>query len=214
MARSARGSLAVPLPPQAGDDRKLVSTGYAYWRLSRVEAPRRTVGTTDRASPTNTDAGAGPSSYGARMSSEPTRVLVVAHRTAATPRLLDAVRERARRGPCAFTLLVPRPYWDPDTEEAAATLELAIPLLDRATATHVRGVIGTTDPFEAVRDALARERYDEAIVSTLPLHVSRWLRHDLPHRIEQLGLPVTVVTAERSERDVAARGGPSPGRLG
>lgn len=145
------------------------------------------------------------------MSSEPRRVLIVAHRTAATPRLLDAVRERARRGSCAFTLLVPRPYWDPDTEEAAATLELAIPLLDRATGTHVRGAIGTRDPFEAVRDALARERYDEVIVSTLPLHVSRWLRHDLPHRVEQLGVPVTVVTAERSERDVAARSGPPPG---
>lgn len=145
------------------------------------------------------------------MSSDPARVLIVAHRTAATPRLLDAVRERAQRGPCSFTLLVPRPYWDPDTEEAAVTLELAIPLLDRATGTHVQGAIGTTDPFEAVREALARERYDEAIVSTLPLHVSRWLRHDLPRRVEQLGLPVTVVTAERSERSVARSGSPPPG---
>src|SRR3954469_18918250 len=41
------------------------------------------------------------------MDSSPTRVLVVAHRTAATPALLDAVRERAARGPSAFTLLVP-----------------------------------------------------------------------------------------------------------
>ncbi len=62
-----------------------------------------------------------------------TRVLVVAHRTAATPRLLDEVRARSRRSPCDFTLLVPRPYWDPETEEAAVTLELAIPLLDEAT---------------------------------------------------------------------------------
>ena len=38
----------------------------------------------------------------------PSRVLVVAHKTAATQPLLDAVRERAERGPASFTLLVPR----------------------------------------------------------------------------------------------------------
>jgi hypothetical protein len=128
------------------------------------------------------------------------RVLIVAHRTAATPRLLDAVAERARGGECSFTLLVPRPYWDPDTEEAAATLELAIPLLDAAAGSHVHGIIGSTDPYEAVREALERGDYDEVIVSTLPEQVSRWLRRDLPRRIEQLGLPVTVVTAQRSSR--------------
>lgn len=134
--------------------------------------------------------------------SEPARVLIVAYRTAATAALRDAVHRRAARGPCAFTLLVPRPYWDPDTEEGAITLELAIPLLDRAAGSHVRGVIGATDPYEAVRELLERERFDEAIVSTLPAHVSRWLRLDLPHRIEQLGLSVQVVTAVHAQRAV------------
>lgn len=132
------------------------------------------------------------------------RVLIVAQRTAATPRLLEAVAERARRGPCEFTLLVPRPYWDPDTEEAATTLELAIPLLDRAAGSHVRGLVGQTDPFEAVQELLERERFDEVIVSTLPHRVSRWLRVDLAHRVEHLGVPVTVVTAEEAERPVAS----------
>src|ERR671937_2489855 len=100
---------------------------------------------------------------GRDMSAAPTRVLVVAHRTAATPRLLDAVRARARRSPCTFTLLVPRPYWDPDTEEAAATLELAIPLLDEAAGDHVEGIVGDSDPFVAVQQTLIRGSVDEVI---------------------------------------------------
>lgn len=129
-----------------------------------------------------------------------TRVLIVAHKTAATPKLLEAVRARVGEGPCHFTLLVPRPYWDPDTEEAAAVLELAIPLLDQAAAGHVDGWVGASDPFEAVRDAVEREDFDEVIVSTLPQRVSAWLRRDLPHRVAQLGLPTTVVTASQAER--------------
>ncbi len=134
----------------------------------------------------------------------PAGVLIVAHRTAATPKLLAAIHERAGRGPCAFTLLVPRSYWDPDTEEAAATLELAIPLLEGAAGGHVEGIVGSAeDPLAAIQDALGRGRFDEVIISTLPAHVSRWLHRDLPHRVEQLGLPVTVLTAEQSHRGFA-----------
>jgi hypothetical protein len=130
----------------------------------------------------------------------PIQILVVAYRTAATPRLLEAVRDRARRGPCAFTLLLPRPYWDPDTEEAALTLELAVPLLEEAAGAHVEGVVGDSDPLVAVRELLGARHFDEVIVSTLPEHVSHWLRRDLPRRMEQLGVPVTVVTAKRWDR--------------
>jgi hypothetical protein len=135
-------------------------------------------------------------------SAAPARVLVVAHKTAATPRLLDEVRARARRSPCAFTLLVPRPYWDPETDEAAATLELALPLLDEAAGGHVEGIVGDSDPFVAVQHALEQYGFDEVIVSTLPARVSRWLHRDLPHRVQSLGLDVTVVTAKQLERAV------------
>jgi hypothetical protein len=131
------------------------------------------------------------------------RILIVANRTAATPRLMAEVRERAARGPCRFTLLVPRPFWDPDTEEAAITLELAIPLLDEAAGAHVEGIVGDTDPFVAVREALEADGFDEVIISTLPTHVSRWLRLDLPARVKRLGLPVTVVTAEKASRTLS-----------
>lgn len=130
----------------------------------------------------------------------PTHVLIVAHRTAATPLLLNAVRARAARSPCRFTLLVPRPYWDPDTEEAEATLELALPLLAEAAGRPVHGIIGDSDPAVAMREVVSSAEIDEIIISTLPARVSRWLRHDLPHRVEEFGLPVTVVTAQQSER--------------
>jgi hypothetical protein len=137
---------------------------------------------------------------GSTVSSASTRVLIVAYRTAATPLLLAEVGGRARRGACSFTLVVPRPYWDPDTEEAVATLELAIPLLEQAAGGRVEGIVGDTDPFVAVRDAVERFGFDEIIVSTLPARVSHWLRRDLPSRLRRLGIPVTVVTATQSAR--------------
>ena len=123
-------------------------------------------------------------------------VLIVAHRTAATPRLIEAVRRRAQAGAGPFTLLVPRTYWDPDTEVAALTIELAVPLLEEAVGAPVEALIGEGDPLNAVRAALEDGHYDEVIVSTLPERVSHWLRLDLPSRVERLGVPVETVTAE------------------
>jgi hypothetical protein len=133
-------------------------------------------------------------------------VLIVANRTAATPALLAQVRRRASEGPCHFTLLVPRPFWDADTEESAITLELAIPLLEEAAGGRVEGLVGGDDPLLAVKAALEADPYDEVIVSTLPARVSHWLRIDLPARVQRLGLPVTVVTAKKADRPLAPAG--------
>jgi hypothetical protein len=130
----------------------------------------------------------------------PRAVLIVAHRTAATPTLLEQVRARAAAGPCTFTLLVPRPLWDADTEEAEITLELAIPLLEEAAGGSVAGLTGDGDAFHAVADVLGSGSYDEVIISTLPARISRWLHIDLPARVQRLGFPVTVVTAKRRDR--------------
>lgn len=141
-------------------------------------------------------------------SSTPARVLVVAHRTAATPALLDAVRARAARGPATFTLLVPNAAHglhrvidaeDQPDDAAQAVLELALPLLEEAAGAPVEGMVGDPEPLSAIQDAINLRGFDEIIVSTLPARVSRWLHLDLPSKAGGLGLPVTTVTAkERS----------------
>ena len=138
--------------------------------------------------------------------STPTRVLVVANRTAATPALLEAVRARAAEGPCAFTLLVPSSAHglhrvvdpeDTDVSEAQSSIDLALPLLEEAAGgARVEGLVGDSDPFNAIQDAVNMHGFDEIIVSTLSPRVSRWLRMDLPRRLTVLGLPVTTVTAK------------------
>jgi len=147
---------------------------------------------------------------------EPTRVLVVAHKTAATPPLIEAVRERAARGPCTFTLLVPNAAHglhkviDPEDQSDVETqdvLALALPLLEEAAGGPVEGKVGDPNPMNAIQDAVNIDGYDEIIISTLPARVSRWLKLDLPSKIGGLGLPVTTVTAKEG----AARAAAGPG---
>ncbi|HVS28238.1 MAG TPA: hypothetical protein VHE14_01725 [Solirubrobacteraceae bacterium] len=138
-------------------------------------------------------------------SSSPARVLVVAARTAATPALINAVRERAAKGPSSFTLLVPNPAHglhrvvDPEdqtSDEAQQVLELALPLLEEAAGGPVEGMIGDPEPLTAIHDAVNVHGFDEIILSTLPKRVSRWLHLDLPSKLNGLGLPITTITAQ------------------
>jgi hypothetical protein len=146
------------------------------------------------------------------MSSD-ARILVVANRTAATPGLIAAVRERAAKGPATFTLLVPNSAHglhrlvDPEDQgqsEAEQTLELALPLLEEAAGGPVEGLVGDPEPLAAIQDAIHLHGFDEIIISTLPTRVSKWLRLDLPHKAAGLGLPVTTVTASGRAAEVTA----------
>jgi hypothetical protein len=59
--------------------------------------------------------------------------------------------------------------------------------------------VGDGDPLAAIQDECNFHDYDEVIVSTLPLKLSKWLRVDLPRKARAAtGLPVThVIGSER-----------------
>lgn len=139
---------------------------------------------------------------------EKAHVLVVANRTADSEELLAALRERAEKGPARFTLVVPStPHgvaWAADmhsgSAEAKGHMTKAVDRL-RAAGLEVDFILGDPDPVAAVEDAVnAGGEYTEAVVSTLPTHLSRWLKLDLPHRVERVtGLEVHHVVAAEPE---------------
>ena len=124
------------------------------------------------------------------------RVLVIASVTAASDDLLDALRARSERGEATFTLLMPA------TAPGLRGREAAEPALQEAlgrwreAGLTADGVVGASDPVEAVHELWQPARFDEIIVSTLPGHASRWLQFDFPHRVARItDCPVTHVIA-------------------
>jgi hypothetical protein len=134
----------------------------------------------------------------------PTRVLVVTDRTAATPELLAAMRERLAQGEVLFRLLVPNPahaemhLLHPErhdkAEQAEQVLRQALPAFEEIAGGHVIGSVSIRhDPYDAIEELMFSEPIDEIILSVAPHEVSRWLHLDLPHRLTHLHLPVTTV---------------------
>jgi len=133
-----------------------------------------------------------------------TNVLVVANRTAESPELLEALKQRAAQGDVVFSLLVPAtPHgvaWAADMHsgggEAEQHMENAVERMRSEGLQVAAGKVGDPDPVAAVQDEVNFTKYDEIVVSTLPGGISKWLKLDLPHRVERAtGLPVTHVTA-------------------
>jgi hypothetical protein len=144
----------------------------------------------------------------------PSRVLIVAPQTADSPALLAAVAERAAKGTCLFTPLVPAsPHGlhrvaapeDHGVAEAHRQLDAALPRLSALAGADVVGVVGSYDPLAAVQDAVNLLGLDEVIVSMLPARLSRWLRLGFPHKGGGLGVPVTEVSGgERAASPLSA----------
>jgi hypothetical protein len=138
-------------------------------------------------------------------------ILVVANRTAESPELLEALKRRAAEGDAVFSLLVPAtPHgvaWAADMHsgggEAEQHMENAVERMRAEGLEVTAGKVGDPDPVAAVQDEVNFTKYDEIVVSTLPGGISKWLKLDLPHRVERAtGLPVTHVSA--SEVKVAS----------
>jgi len=155
-------------------------------------------------------------------------LLVVTDRAAATPELLDAIRERVGRGPIQARVLVTNPApaeWHPRhperharADEARLALAEALPPIEHAVGGSVGGFVSIRhDPMDAIEETLHDEPFDELIIATAPHHIESRLHVDLPHRIAHLGLPVTSVpstgpVAEAAHRRAKLIGGASLGR--
>jgi len=128
--------------------------------------------------------------------------LVVANVTATSDELIAALKSRA---PASFTFVVPASPFSGGREAAEHKLAETLEQL-RAAGLEAEGSVGNADPILAVTDAWDPKKYDEIIVSTLPMRFSKWLHAGLPERIGKLtDAPVTHVVSQpaKPEPEVA-----------
>jgi hypothetical protein len=129
------------------------------------------------------------------------QILVVANQTLGGTSLRSEIQRRLADDTCKLTLVVPAtPPQEHATWTEGEAIDIARHRLDAAIKTFsemgadVEGVVGDASPITAIDDALRVKNYDEIIVSTLPPGLSRWLKQDLPHRVERrYELPVTMI---------------------
>jgi GABA permease len=122
--------------------------------------------------------------------------LVVANVTATSDELIQALKARAQAEAASFTLVIPATPFAGGREAAAAKLDEALEQL-RDAGLEADGCVANADPILAVTDTWDPKRYDEIIVSTLPMRFSKWLHAGLPERIGKLtDAPVTHVVSQ------------------
>lgn len=135
------------------------------------------------------------------------KYLIVAHQTAGGKALREEVERRSRlHDRTQFVLLVPATRiqhlftWTEgeSAAEARTRAQEAAELLRESGVRLMEERVGDPDPFVAVtREVRENPDYDGIILSTFPPGMSRWLRLDLPSRLErQLQIPVTHVVVE------------------
>jgi hypothetical protein len=129
------------------------------------------------------------------------RLLVVANRTESTPQLMEEVKHRARDG-WQIALLVP-PERHPDDAHDWSPEE-ASRLVGRAAGDRPVTLVDCGEDAAATIGALAeRGECDAILLSTPREHHAHWHRHSLPRRIQDLGIPVTVIPPDDSSASEA-----------
>lgn len=123
------------------------------------------------------------------------RLLVVANRTESAPRLLEEIERRAHAG-YDFQLMVP-PERHPDAPDWST--DTALELVQRAAGSRpVTLVDAGPDAAATIWGLVERDECDEILLSTPPEHHKHWHRHSLPKRIEEVGIPVSVIPPDPS----------------
>ena len=123
------------------------------------------------------------------------RYLVVAHQTLASRELLAAMKAKTAEEDTAFHLVVPIYHggpgltWTEGHDRAVAQRRLAeAQLRMTAEGLTVAGEVGSDNPVDSVDAVLRREgpkNFAGIMVSTLPRNVSKWLKLDVPSRIQR-----------------------------
>lgn len=150
------------------------------------------------------------------------RYLIVANRTLANTKLTDFITTHADNQ-AEFHVIVPQTapsvlHADPATGligPGAHTLVAESRAAAREEGEHrlatfrealgdmghqVTGEVILGDPTTAARTVMARSSFDEVIISTLPAGASRWLKLDLPSRLQRVcNLPVTTLVQHESD---------------
>lgn len=144
------------------------------------------------------------------------RYLIVANDSLSNPGLVDFIRERESAG-AEFHVVAPQVapsvlHADPATGligPAAHTMVAEARDASRAEAERrlagfrrslggldslVTSEVVLSDPITAIRMVMARSSFDEIVISAMAPGLSRWLRLDLPSRVERaFKLPVTII---------------------
>ena len=143
--------------------------------------------------------------------------LIVANQTVRGADLATAVTERIDAGKHQFHLMVP-PQANPSVTSgpvratpqrstavgvadgrklAEQQLSYGLDWLKGLGATATGEIAADADTVAAVLATIGALEIDEIIISTLPTKISRWLRQDLPSKIERhVEIPVTTISTK------------------